>query len=86
LTGHHMGDGSARRLLHRLLQENGYSNDPGPVLAAAAAQHARCAEGQHAVTTARQGYVTHIGFGRRVEPGTRYCCYCKTVLGPEEEQ
>jgi hypothetical protein len=82
---HHANDGSASRVLRGLLREHGYNSNPGPLLATAAAQDARCAQGQHDETTAREGYVTHIGLGRRVEPGTRYCRYCKAILGEKRD-
>jgi len=50
-------------------------------IAAAAAQRERCAAGQHAETTAERNRVTHLPGAGRVEPGTRYCMYCYTVLG-----
>jgi hypothetical protein len=44
-----------------------------------AARQARCAEGEHDVRVAQQGYATYI-CGRRVQPGTRYCHFCAVIL------
>jgi hypothetical protein len=54
-------------------------------LAFAAAVHARCASGDHDATVAEKGRVTYLAYGKRVEPGTRYCRYCSTILPPEKE-
>lgn len=80
---HHANDGSASRALRSLLQDHGYRNDPRPELAAAAEQDAKCARGEHLEAVAEPRRVTYIGFGVRVEPGTRYCRRCKKILsGP----
>lgn len=50
------------------------------ILLAAASQGARCARGEHDEATAQPNHVTSLGVGVRVEPGTRYCRYCKTIL------
>lgn len=77
---HHANDGSASRIHRSLIRQHGYCNDPSPLLAAAAAIRERCEQGEHTPVVAEARRVTYIGYGRRVEPGTRYCCYCKTIL------
>jgi hypothetical protein len=78
---HHANDGSASRVHRALIKQHGYCNDAGPVLAAAATLAARCANGDHNETVAQSGRVTYLAFGKRVEPGTRYCRYCSVILG-----
>jgi hypothetical protein len=78
---HHANDGTASGILRGLLRQHGYNNNPGALLAAAALLAARCAEGDHSETVAEERRVTYLGMGVRVEPGTRYCRYCKTILG-----
>ena len=46
---------------------------------------ARCAAGDHAVRIADPGQVTYLAYGKRIEPGTRYCGWCSTILPSEEE-
>lgn len=77
-------DGRASRLHRALLREHGYCNDPGPVFAAAAAQAVRCAAGEHDEAVAKRNHVTYLGMGVRVEPGTRYCRFCRTILPSRE--
>ncbi len=50
-------------------------------LGALAAQGERCAKGEHDETVAEPNRVTWLAFGRRVEPGTRYCRFCSVILG-----
>ena len=50
------------------------------VIAAAAAQSALCAQGQHDEAVAEKGRVTYLGYGERIEPGTRYCWRCQAIL------
>ncbi len=80
---HHANDGSASKVHRALIRQHGYHNDPGPLLAAAAAIAARCAAGEHDETVAEPRRVTYLGMGVRVEPGTRYCCRCKKILDPQ---
>lgn len=76
---HHANDGSASRVLRGLLAAHGYNNDPGLPLAAAAAQDAKCARGEHLEKIAQPRYVTYVA-GRQVPPGTRYCHRCFKIL------
>lgn len=79
---HHANDGSASRALRGLLKQHGYNNDISGPLAAAAAQDARCAQGEHDEAEARPRYVTYVQ-GRQVSPGTRYCRRCWAILPGE---
>ena len=55
--------------------------DPaGALIAAAAAQSARCEDGEHDEAIAEKGRVTYLGYGQRIEPGTRYCRRCQEIL------
>lgn len=47
---------------------------------ATANQAARCARGEHDETVADPKQVTYLAFGKRIEPGTRYCSYCSVIL------
>jgi hypothetical protein len=65
---------------------NPWRPDPTPasaIAAAAAAQDAKCASGEHDEATAKQGYVTHLAGGERIEPGTRYCRRCSAILADQ---
>jgi hypothetical protein len=46
---------------------------------------AKCAAGDHAARIADPAQVTYLAYGKRVEPGTRYCGWCSAILPPEEE-
>lgn len=50
------------------------------ILLVAASQATRCARGEHDEATAQPNHVTSLGMGVRVQPGTVYCRYCKTIL------
>jgi hypothetical protein len=52
----------------------------GALIALRATQDVRCARGEHDPAQARKGYVTYIGSGQRVDPGTWYCRGCKKIL------
>ena len=52
---------------------------------ALAAQRARCSQGEHDETVAKDGYATYVG-GRRVAPGTPYCRCCGAQTGPTPTQ
>jgi hypothetical protein len=84
--GHHANDGTASRIHRALIKEHGYTThaDASAVVTAAQAQAARCERGEHDEAVAEKGRVTWLAFGRRVEPGTRYCRYCSAVLPPED--
>jgi hypothetical protein len=56
------------------------SPDAASVIAAAAAQSARCERGEHDEAAAEKGRVTYLGHGKRIEPGTRYCWRCQVIL------
>jgi len=58
--------------------------DPAAELFAVANQQARCARGEHDEAVAKKGYVTYLGYGKRIEPGTRYCRFCKVILADGE--
>ena len=62
--------------------------DPQAELAAAlttqVTQDAKCAAGEHAERVAAPGRVTYMAFGKRVEPGTRYCRWCSRILPTRE--
>jgi hypothetical protein len=44
---------------------------------------AKCAAGDHAVRVADPKQVTYLAYGKRVEPGTRYCGWCSAILPAE---
>ena len=63
--------------------------DPRAELAAAyslvADKNAKCAAGKHDERVAEPGYATYMAFGRRIEPGTRYCRWCSAILGADPD-
>jgi len=84
---HHANDGSASRIHRALVKEYGYTTRgaAATVIAVAQDQADRCACGEHDEAVAEKGHVTWLAFGKRVEPGTRYCRYCSAILPGSEE-
>ena len=74
------GDGFKRGTNYCHKQKMAGAADAEAILLAAASQAVLCARGEHDEATAQPNHVTHLGMGVRVEPGTRYCRYCKTIL------
>jgi len=81
MTGYSDGFKRGTNYNHRM----GSRPDPGAELLAVANRQARCARGEHDETVAEKGRVTWLAFGRRVEPGTRYCRYCSVILASDKE-
>lgn len=73
MTGFKPGTNYNHRMAHA-------SYDPRAELGLGVALGAACVRGEHDATVAEKGRVTSAGMGRRVEPGTRYCCRCGEIL------
>jgi len=84
-VSHHANDGSASRIRRALAREHGHTTRATAAAATTAAQSqaAGCARSEHDEAVAEKGRVTYLAFGRRVEPGTRYCRYCSVILAGE---
>ncbi len=83
---HHANDGSASRIHRALVREYGYTtrSAAAAVIAAAEDQAARCARGEHDEAVAEKGRVTYLAYGKRIEPGTRYCRFCSVILADDK--